>query len=658
MEKMMKNKTLSFVVIALVTLVAVGAVVTLIVPLGVGSFFAIASSSGAKPTPVVEYDPVTTGYQLVTVEQVKAEVGFGSPIPVQVLVSGNLPDSCAQVELVQQQQEGSNFKITLSTVPSSAEGCIQDSVPFTINIPLNVTNIPTGEYIVEVNGSRTSFKLETGNTTSSLPTADSAITKADVEVAGLNVEIGVGSPIPVHAIVGLNQPNSCAQLGEVRLHREGTIFYVRLIADVLEHADCRVDSIPFRLEIPLNIISLPEGPYEVNVNGVTASFDPRATPAPAADLEDFENQLQAALTQRNVEAIRALMDERFIMAFWQSESEFIPSDEAVTQLVDNYIGEGSYLAFHVFQDIPGFDPQRMIGPDMQLAKAIFVTGWGLDAKSEALLLIARRPDGTLYWHSVLVTPEGFAPPTGQTCATPVEVNAVNGKMSYNGISFEMDPSLASTLAARVCPALEYQENQGPAEAHPPCTQFFFPTYSRQNVDFQPEVRVYEVVGDMQNYPFPFSVLGALQTEVTRRPEPVAWFNGAPLHSRQTYISFKNGSGVRGLVQYMQDRFFYTNNGLTYEFNGLTQDGRYFVSVRYPLGAPFLMEISRSDPLTNVNPQAIAIPDWNTDYEQQAQIIEAYNTEALSRLEQMSDSDTLPNIALLDALVQSIQVIQP
>jgi hypothetical protein len=170
--------------------------------------------------------------------------------------------------------------------------------------------------------------------------------------------------------------------------------------------------------------------------------------------------------------------------------------------------------------------------------------------------------------------------------------------------------------------------------------------------------VYEVVGDMQNYVFPLNVLDALQTKVTQRPEPVTWFNSAPLHSRQSYISFASGSGVRGIVQYMQDRFFYTNNGLTYEFNGLTQDGRYFVSVHFPLDVPFLMELSGPDPLTNMNPQAITIPGWTNDYQQQAPIVEAYNTEALRRLEQMSDQDSLPNITLLDTLVQSIKVNKP
>ena len=254
------------------------------------------------------------------------------------------------------------------------------------------------------------------------------------------------------------------------------------------------------------------------------------------------------------------------------------------------------------------------------------------------------------WVSAVPAPLG-----GESCGAPVELSPVDGKVSYNRISFRLDPTLANGVIAWICPTLPLREDLMPAEAHPPYTAFHFPTYSRQNIDFQPEVRVYEVMGDMQDYPYPLNMLDALQTEVTQRPEPVTWFNGAPLHSRQSYLSFANGSGVRGLVQYMQDLFFYTNNGLTYEFNGLTQDGRYFVSVRFPLDVPFLMVLAGPDPLTNLNPQAIAIPGWPNDYQQQVPIVEAYNTEALRRLEQMDNRDAYPNIALLDALVQSIQV---
>lgn len=249
----------------------------------------IVPSTGEQPTPTGE-SLTPTAYQPVDVSQVEVEVGVGSPIPVHLHVSGNLPDTCAQIELVEEHQEGSNFFISLYTIASNGEGCVQDSLPFKMSFPLNVVNLPAGSYTVEVNGSSADFKLDTGNTSASLPASDSVLTQDDIQVDHVDVEIGVGSPIPVHAMVSLNLPNTCAQLGQIRLHREGTTFYVRLIASIAERADCQADSIPFRAEIPLNIVNLPEGPYEVNVNGVTASFDPRTQSPSNGEAEALEER--------------------------------------------------------------------------------------------------------------------------------------------------------------------------------------------------------------------------------------------------------------------------------------------------------------------------------------------------------------------------------
>ena len=623
--------------------------------------FVITSASGEQPTPETETIPVPS-YQPVDVDQVLAEVGMGSPIPVLVTVTGTLPDTCAQLELVQQKQVGSNFEIAISTIPSNEEGCKQDPLPFKIVMPLNITNLPAGSYSVDVNGSRADFHVDTANTTSTQPAADSVITKIDIQVDDVKVETGVGSPLPVHAMVSLSLSNTCAQVGEMRLRREGTVFYVRLIADVAERADCLADPLtgplPFWMEIPLNTVNLPEGPYEVNINGVTASFDPRATPVGPADLGNFESQLQAALTQRDAEGLRSLMGERFIVAHWQSEGESIPSEEAVTQILNNHLAEHNYLVFQEFQQIPAFDPERFVGPDVELAKAIYVFGWGLDGRGDALLFVSRRPDGSLFWQGLMVTPKGFAPPLGQACSEPVEVPVSDGRLSYNGISFSIDAALNYGIAARNCPAADW-DPQGGTEAHPPYTEFFFPTYSRQNVDFQPSIRVYGLKGELKNYPYPLGAPDELKATLEQRPEPVTWFQHSPLHTRETYLDFRNGAGVRGLVQYMQDVFFYTNNGLIYEFNGLTQDGRHFIQVRYPVSAPFLMELNGFTlPPNNINPNAIAIPGWPSDYEQQRQVIEAYNNEALQHFEQISDEDVLPKLTLLDRLVQSMQVSQP
>jgi hypothetical protein len=258
----------------------------------------------------------------------------------------------------------------------------------------------------------------------------------------------------------------------------------------------------------------------------------------------------------------------------------------------------------------------------------------------------------------MVTPKGFAPPMGQVCSEPVEVAVVDGRASYNGISLSIDPTLDYGMAARICPAAT-ADTQGWTEAHPPYTEFFFQTYSRQNVDFQPSIRVYEVTGSMQNYIHPLGSFDELRATLEQRPEPVTWFQHSPLHAREAYLDFANGAGVRALIQYMQDVFFYTNNGLIYEFNGLTEDGHYFVSVRYPVSVPFLMELNGITlPPININPNAITIAEWPSEYEDQRRVIEIYNNEALQRFEQISDSDVFPKLALLDQLVQSIQVNQP
>lgn len=282
----MKTKFLSFLVLSTVLMLN-----------ACSPFTTIVSSSGEQPTPVETYNSDSTDYQPVTVDQVEVEVGVGSPIPVRVIVYGNLPDPCSQVEHTEIKQDGSNFIITLSATPDvggpALDGCIKDPMSFKMGIPLNVVDLPAGSYSVTVNDSRADFKLDTANSTSSLRTADMPFDKADIQVDSVNMDIGVGSPIPIHAVVSANLPNTCAQLGEVRVHRDETTFFIRLVAYVPSQTDCNPDTLPMRIEVPLNIAFAPEGPYEVNVNGVTASFDPRTMPAPATPSSTIEAMIPA-----------------------------------------------------------------------------------------------------------------------------------------------------------------------------------------------------------------------------------------------------------------------------------------------------------------------------------------------------------------------------
>lgn len=381
-------------------------------------------------------------------------------------------------------------------------------------------------------------------------------------------------------------------------------------------------------------------------------------PSPSPDISGFEDRLMMALTQRNPEQLRALMDNNFIIAHWQSEGSTYPADEGITQLLDNYLRSNMPVTLSEYEGLPGFEVQSMVGPEAIFEKAFLVNNWGAEGQDSALLIIVRRENGSFYWHSVLVVPGGLTEPVSEGCSEPIDASSPDGNVSYNGISFNVSPDLATAIAVKACPEVASQSGQAPDAAHPAYTTFFFPTYNRQNVDFQPELRIYEVSDDMSQFIFPLNMLNELRTTLVERPDPLSWFDAAPLHVRQKYLDFANGAGIRGLVQYMQDRFFYTNNGLMYEFNGLTQDGRYFISFRYPVTVAFLMDLTSLDPSSNVNPSAIPVAEWPSEYEKQLQVVDAYNTEALLRFEQMGEDGTFPSLTLLDALVQSLQVSAP
>jgi len=262
----MKIKTLSFLILS-----------SFLMLNACSPFPTIVSVSDEQPTPVEEVEVWNSDYQPITVVSVEVEVGVGSPIPVHVIVSGDLPDPCSQVEYTEIKQDGSNFIISLFATPDiggpAVDGCIKDPLPFTMSIPLNVVDLPAGSYSVTVNGSKADFILDTANATSSLKTADMPMIKDNIQVDSVIFDHGVGSPIPVHIIVSANLPTVCSQLGEVRVHRDGRDFFVRLVATMPAQTNCNPDTLPFRLEVPLNVVGLEEGTYNITVNGASTSFD-------------------------------------------------------------------------------------------------------------------------------------------------------------------------------------------------------------------------------------------------------------------------------------------------------------------------------------------------------------------------------------------------
>jgi hypothetical protein len=106
------------------------------------------------------------------------------------------------------------------------------------------------------------------------PASIQASSLRPIAVEAVQVQIGVGSPIPVDVFVSGTWPDLCAQLAEMTQHFTGSIIEIELLASPVK-PDCPPDylGLPFRIAIPLNVVELPHARYSVVVNGANTSFD-------------------------------------------------------------------------------------------------------------------------------------------------------------------------------------------------------------------------------------------------------------------------------------------------------------------------------------------------------------------------------------------------
>jgi hypothetical protein len=147
-----------------------------------------------------------------------------------------------------------------------------------------------------------------------------------------------------------------------------------------------------------------------------------------------------ALNVQNFDAAKARMDQTFVMAYWQSQGTSYTPDEAINVMKTNYFSATTHLVPDPQKDLVsllgGTDPYSIMGLDPAKSQALYVSGWGLDGKAEAILYFTRRADDTQYWYSVLIAPSGFATftATGTYAVTLVAANDVLNIRSDAGVS--------------------------------------------------------------------------------------------------------------------------------------------------------------------------------------------------------------------------------
>jgi hypothetical protein len=120
------------------------------------------------------------------------------------------------------------------------------------------------------------------------------------------------------------------------------------------------------------------------------------------------------------------------------------------------------------------------------------------------------------------------------------------------------------------------------------------------------------------------------------------FNAAQqFYARYQVMPFGSGTGVRYLTQYSQSFDPINNHEMFYSFQGLTADGKYWISAILPVSDAIL-------PANGDNP-----PDGQT-WDQFSNNFPAYVVDITNQLNSQSPDSFSPGLAVLDALIASIK----
>ena len=135
--------------------------------------------------------------------------------------------------------------------------------------------------------------------------------------------------------------------------------------------------------------------------------------------------------------------------------------------------------------------------------------------------------------------------------------------------------------------------------------------------------------------------GLLQTRQAGDRMPfLPLFNAAQaMHAQVQYLDFKNGQGVRFLTQFDQAPLPVNNYELIYTFQGLSSDGKYYIAAVLPV----------------THAELPAAPQASEQQAAELNDFPAYLAKTVTWLDGQPGGSFTPDLAALDALIQSMEV---
>ena len=261
---------------------------------------------------------------------------------------------------------------------------------------------------------------------------------------------------------------------------------------------------------------------------------------------------------------------------------------------------------------------------------------------------------------VTATPAAETPSGGlPTVQLPTATSSLAGQeMNLGGVALNLPACLASGANGVIIA----ESNPGPDSPNflytPEYREITLTGYPLSDKVFKPMVQVYPVARFVELVPALTDQVAQMKQVLVDKPAtfktniPVLpIMNAAQIfRSHVDYLNFQNGQGIGFLTEYAQYSASVNNHDLFYTYQGLTADGKYWVSILFPVNASYLQP-SPDNPA--VPADGIPAPDMNSPT--YVNDMEVYYAAILQKLEATPGDAFTPTLPCIAAFVQSLNI---
>jgi hypothetical protein len=206
------------------------------------------------------------------------------------------------------------------------------------------------------------------------------------------------------------------------------------------------------------------------------------------------------------------------------------------------------------------------------------------------------------------TKGGGLQPSDTPSQEPTGTPAPTTNTTCHEITFYLDPGLASGVQCETVPEFTSPTGIG---TNPQYTKVSLQGYVLSDRFMQPVLSIFPVDKFTAMLPDVGAQVTALQALIAGGAPGAKELPFLPIqYAHQLYsaqfavLKFQSGSGIRFLTQYAQAYYPANNHEMIYSYQGLTSDGKYWVSVILPISNPDLPENGDNPPAdlyTNPDP---------------------------------------------------------